>query len=49
MATLYKPAGGAWSIAEATCGQEISPLLIGGEWYGVPLDTSSLGLYHWSP
>lgn len=48
-ATLYKPAGGAWSVAEATCGQEITPLLVGGDWYGVPVDAGNLGLYHWEP
>lgn len=48
-AVLYKPEGGEWSLASETCGQEISPLLIGGEWYGFPLDSTGTGLYHWVP
>lgn len=48
-ATAYKPAGGEWSIAAQTCGVEMSPLLIGGEWYGVAMDDATLGLYHWVP
>ncbi len=46
-ATLYKPAGGEWSIASRTCGGWMEPLLVGGQWYG--LDRSGTGLYRWVP
>lgn len=49
MATLFKPSGGSWSLAEATCGAAITPLLVGGEWWGVPVDAGGLVLYHWEP
>ena len=44
-ATALRRNGGSWTMLSESCGQDISPVLVGGDWYGTRLDASSLALY----
>lgn len=45
-ATALRRTGGGWTLLSQSCGEDISPVLVAGEWYGTRMDASSLALYH---